>query len=345
MIQVILLLCVFFSSAQTTSYDGIYVSTGSRPRLYILSKGNFYKYNKKLDDSLPTGYYYDRDLVSTFSVENDKLICPDYDFGAYFVRDGSKVTAMEDRFVKTVKANSLKDIFAKNEWDAKPLLSELIHNHGLSEDDAKNIFMREDLWESISSADFGNKTKITIQELALNYIDGKFNKAEGVSGKNAYDGVFGFAQNGSSKISSILVVKNSRIAWIDVFWDTTGGTKNDLVLRPLSTRDSKGPIDIVDGKYSYSMNRFKGQFIIKEGQVTGVKDGTTQLIRYPTMEAMIKMNPAMDARELLSQLTGKYGMDAEVVKELITGKPLIEFFTYDRLDQRQTLAEMLSQFK
>ena len=322
-------------------YDGIYISAGSRPRMYILNKGKFIKYNRKMNDDLPTGHYYERDLISTFNVEDDNLVSPDYDYDAHFIKEGNKVIAMADRFVKTIKANSLKDIFSKNEWDAKPLLNYLIEKEGIEGEEAKNLFLREDLWDQIKSVDFEEKTKISMKELALNFTNSSFTKVERVADKSSYDGVYGFAKNGSSGISDIMVVKNSRFVWFDVFWDTAGGTKNALIFKPITTKDSGEAVEIKNNRYSYTRDRYKGQFIIENGVVTGVTDGNTELTKYDTFEEMMKLNPAMDAREILSQMVNKHQMDENKVKAKITKTLLIEHFDISKLDKRTTFAELI----
>ncbi|GAB5526053.1 MAG: hypothetical protein Roseis2KO_39250 [Roseivirga sp.] len=300
-------------NAQQNVYEGVYVIAGSTPRVLLVKGGEVKLYLRKYDDSYPLDYYWMYETAHPYTIDNGKFTC-DWFGNMDFQKSGGKVTLVKTRHFDIVPARSLADIIRVNEWQARPIMEDLVGNEKLSQDKVKELLTREDLYKNF---ELGDNLKFSVKDLALNFIDGGMGQVEKKpSDFGAFEGVYAQKEG-----RDILVVKEGyfrRYLFIE-----NGENIQDNYYRYNFPTSSREAVKIVDAKYKFNRDREYGQFQIKEGKVIGVRDGVTEQIRLETMADLLK-NLRIDARDLLQYLVSERGMSADQVKKLVLNEPIID---------------------
>ncbi len=300
-------------NAQGNQYEGVYVIGGSTPRVLLIRGGEVKLYLRKYDDSYPLDYYWMYETAHPYSIDNGKFTC-DWFGDMDFQKSGGKVTLVKTRHFDIVPARSLADIIRVNEWQARPIMEDLVSNKQLSQSKVKELLTREDLYENF---ELGDNMKFSVKDLALNFIDGSMGKVEDKpSDFEAFEGVYAQKEG-----RDILVVKGGyfrRYLFIE-----NGENIQDNYYRYNYPASSREPVKIVDAQYKFNRDREYGQFQVKNGKVTGVTDGGVAQFRLETMADLLK-NLKIDARQLLQYLVAEKGMSADQVKNLVLNAPIID---------------------
>lgn len=91
-----------------------------------------------------------------------------------------------------------------------------------------------------------------------------------------------------------------------------------------STLSSRGAVEINDHKYSYSRDRYRGNFMMKEGKAIAMNHNGDEKKKLVSLVDLLK-HMEVDAKELLQYMTANHGMSAERVKELVLAPKLTTY--------------------